>query len=113
MCRLISGVEDIGQTEWSAESPLYSSEIRDSVTLSKEDDATINKRRSQLLIPGSQLPETAEEARLPILLLARPPTCSAEYGQLSFMLVFNSNLYTGVGSLGFIEADKVLKFHVM
>lgn len=60
--------------EWPVDSPLYSSDFRDQVTLSKEPDSVLNQRRSQLLVPGSLMPETPQEARLPLLLLMRPPS---------------------------------------
>lgn len=60
--------------EWPVDSPLYSSDFRDQVTLSKEPDSVLNQRRSQLLVPGSLMPETPQEARLPLLLLLRPPS---------------------------------------
>lgn len=76
--------------EWPLDSPMYSSDLRDQVTLSREPDAVLNQRRSQLLVPGSHMPETPQEARLPILLLQRPPS-SAVLGESAlepFLLVF-------------------------
>ncbi|XP_068211300.1 ribonucleases P/MRP protein subunit POP1 [Palaemon carinicauda] len=67
-------------TSWPADSPVYSSELRDKISLSKEPDFEINKRRSQFLIPGSALPEIPEESKLPVLLLSRPSTHATGYG---------------------------------
>ncbi|XP_045605052.1 ribonucleases P/MRP protein subunit POP1 [Procambarus clarkii] len=66
--------EKVEHPDWPAFSPLYDSKVRDIVSQSKEPDALINKRRSQLLVPGSDIPESIEEMRLPVLLLSRPPT---------------------------------------
>ncbi|XP_064092330.1 ribonucleases P/MRP protein subunit POP1-like [Macrobrachium nipponense] len=65
---------------WPVDSPLYSSEIRDTISLSKEPDCEVNKRRAELLVPGSALPEIPEESKLPILLLTRPSTHAIGYG---------------------------------
>lgn len=73
--------EKIMHPAWPVDSPLYDNDLRDMITQSKEPDAVINNRRSQLLVPGSKLPESEEEARLPVLLLSRPPTCSAGLGE--------------------------------
>ena len=67
-------VKPASPEEWPLESPMYSSDLRDQITLSKEPDTAINQRRSQFMVPGSQLPETPQEARLPLLLLSRPPS---------------------------------------
>ncbi|XP_069946990.1 ribonucleases P/MRP protein subunit POP1 [Cherax quadricarinatus] len=67
-------VESIEHPDWPVVSPLYDRGLRDIITQSKEPDSLINKRRSQNLVPGSDMPEIPEENRLPILLLSRPPT---------------------------------------
>ncbi|KAG7169653.1 Ribonucleases P/MRP protein subunit POP1-like [Homarus americanus] len=81
---IAANTSDLTQTvdhpDWPVDSPLYDSGLRDLVTYSKEPDDVINKRRSQLLVPGSKLPESPDEAKLPVLLLSRPPTCAAGRG---------------------------------
>ncbi|XP_071540386.1 ribonucleases P/MRP protein subunit POP1 isoform X2 [Panulirus ornatus] len=72
--------EKLEHSDWPGDSPLYDSDLRDVITQSKEPDAVINKRRSQLLVPGSKLPENQDEARVPVLLLSRPLTSSAGHG---------------------------------
>ncbi|KAK3853189.1 hypothetical protein Pcinc_040257, partial [Petrolisthes cinctipes] len=72
-------------SDWPTDSALYTSILRDQVTLCKESDAAVNRRRGRCLVPGSVLPETDNEERLPILLLARPPTTAATLGYGSGM----------------------------
>lgn len=75
--------------EWPVEGAMYCSELRDQVTLFKEPDAILNQRRSQFLVPGSQLPETSQEARLPLLLLSQPPSSAgAGLGETDFSFNF-------------------------
>ncbi|KAK7084741.1 Ribonucleases P/MRP protein subunit pop1 [Halocaridina rubra] len=62
------------------QSPLYVNNIRDKISLNKEPDYKINEKRSRLLVPGSKLPESPQEAKLPLVLLSRPPTHSLGYG---------------------------------
>lgn len=62
------------------------------MTLTKEEDSIINKKRSKMLVPGERATEHPEEAKLPILLMSRPPTHSAGHGmrliECDFCLVF-------------------------
>ncbi|MPC47197.1 Ribonucleases P/MRP protein subunit POP1 [Portunus trituberculatus] len=100
-------VKPASPEEWPVESAMYSSDLRDQITLSKESDAALNQRRSQFLVPGSQLPETPQEARLPLLLLSRPPTSAglgsgwdvvtpAGWGMSVFLpLVFSGGVVNG------------------
>lgn len=72
--------KSFASTLWPVDSPMYSSEIRDTISLSKEPDCEVNKRRAELLVPGSALPEIPEESKLPLLLLSRPSTHAIGYG---------------------------------
>ena len=55
-------------------SPIWNPTTRDEVSLTKSPDAEINNRRSKNLVPGSSLPLTPEEARVPVLLIQQPGT---------------------------------------
>lgn len=65
---------------WPVESPIFDNRLRDEVTLTKEEDSIINKKRSKMLVPGERAMEDPDEAKLPILLMSRPPTHSAGHG---------------------------------
>lgn len=67
-------------SDWPVESPFFDIRLRDEVTLTKEEDSIINKKRSKMLVPGERATEHPEEAKLPILLMSRPPTHSAGHG---------------------------------
>ena len=54
-------------------SPIWYPTTRDEVSLTKSPDAEINSKRSKNLVPGSSLPLTPEEARVPVLLIQQPP----------------------------------------
>ena len=75
---LQDGGEEVKKTvEGTRElSAIWSSEVRDAVTTSKIPDATVNKRRSQRLVPGTAEPEDAEEAKVPTMLIHQARTRS-------------------------------------
>ena len=52
----------------SSISPLWLPHIRDSVTLTKSQDAEVNARRTKMLVPGTPLPITRDESRVPVIL---------------------------------------------
>lgn len=68
------------RSDWPVESPIFDNRLRDEVTLTKEDDSVINQKRSKMLVPGERDAENPDEAKLPILLMSRPPTHSAGHG---------------------------------
>ncbi|CAB4067628.1 POP1 [Lepeophtheirus salmonis] len=61
-------------------SPLCNSDVRDKVSFSKCPDHIINEKRSKLIIPGSKIPLTDTESRVPILLMRRKYNTEG-YGQ--------------------------------
>ncbi|XP_047492472.1 ribonucleases P/MRP protein subunit POP1-like [Penaeus chinensis] len=67
-------------SDWPVASPFFDNGLRDEVTLTKEEDSVINKKRSKMLVPGERATEDPDEAKLPILLMSRPPTHSAGHG---------------------------------
>ncbi|KAL0963312.1 hypothetical protein UPYG_G00304480 [Umbra pygmaea] len=60
-----------GIPEHLSQSSLWERSIRDTVTLNKMSDQEINRRRKDLLVPGSILP-TPPQGRVPVLLVQQP-----------------------------------------
>ena len=48
---------------------IWNPTIRDCVTATKTPDSQVNAEKSKLLVPGSELPETAKESKIPMMLL--------------------------------------------
>ena len=55
-------------------SPLWQPCTRDEVSLTKSPDAEINSKRAKNLVPGSALPLSPDEARIPVLLIQQGGT---------------------------------------
>ncbi len=62
------------------ESPLWNPEIRDSISLEKSQDCEINKILSKFPIPGSDIPLTPQEARIPCILIQQPGEIGTRFG---------------------------------
>ncbi|CAL4129491.1 unnamed protein product, partial [Meganyctiphanes norvegica] len=73
-------MEELPVQTWSIKSPIFEACYRDAVTVTKLPDAEINKQRSKLLVPGSKLPETPNEAKLPLLMMIAPSTGNGATG---------------------------------
>lgn len=72
--------KDVSFPIWPHHSPIFESVYRDAVTASKLPDSEINKQRSSLLVPGSELPESPQESKLPLLMLVAPTTGNGATG---------------------------------
>jgi len=72
----VSAAEDGESSQAWTKAPFFSSQIRDSVSLSKCSDVEINKKRSQSLIPGTKINLGEEESRIPVVILPQENSLS-------------------------------------
>lgn len=71
---------EIDNSKCHPESPLWNPKIRDSISLNKSPDSEINKIRSKFSIPGSDIPLTAQESRIPCILIHQPGETGTRFG---------------------------------
>lgn len=90
-------------------SPLWKSEIRDSVAEKKLHTSEINQARSQLIVPGSDLCKSLEDKRqerIPLIIIQRPGIGASELeSDNNGKIIMSSNCT--------IWSKKLLKFMII